>query len=293
MNTFQLQCFLAVARNLNFAKAAEELNVTQPAVTHQIQTLEEEFNAKLFKRTTRNVELTQSGHMFINDAENVLKITDRAKSRFKTPSSGDIRFFTVGCQNNAILFHLAEPLKKMNDTCLNFHPQFKVVPFNHLFRLLEEEDVDAVVTFKEDSSVKNSALYKEIVKVPVCCLCSIENQLANRKSVSMSELKNENLILGAPVKIPPEIRRIQGELMDGKPFSELFFCEMSDESNVLVKAGFGIAIVPELLIQPSVKTIKIPIKDAPAISFGVYYKSAKRNIMVKNFIEAMKLTFSE
>lgn len=80
MNTFQLQCFLAVARNLNFAKAAEELNVTQPAVTHQIQTLEEEFNAKLFKRTTRNVELTQSGHMFINDAENVLKITDRAKS---------------------------------------------------------------------------------------------------------------------------------------------------------------------------------------------------------------------
>lgn len=181
----------------------------------------------------------------------------------------------------------------MNDTCLNFHPQFKVVPFNHLFRLLEEEDVDAVVTFKEDSSVKNSALYKEIVKVPICCLCSIENQLANRKSVSMSELKNENLILGAPVKIPPEIRRIQGELMDGKPFSELFFCEMSDESNVLVKAGFGIAIVPELLIQPSVKTIKIPIKDAPTISFGVYYKSAKRNIMVKNFIEAMKLTFSE
>ena len=39
MNTFQLECFLAVAENLNFARAAEQLNITQPAVTHQIRSL--------------------------------------------------------------------------------------------------------------------------------------------------------------------------------------------------------------------------------------------------------------
>ena len=58
MNTFQLTCFMTVAETLNFARAAERLNITQPAVTHQIRSLEEELEVKLFKRTTRLVELT-------------------------------------------------------------------------------------------------------------------------------------------------------------------------------------------------------------------------------------------
>ena len=60
MNTFQLSCFLAVAETLSFARAAEQLNITQPAVTHQIHSLETELNVKLFVRTTRTVNLTHS-----------------------------------------------------------------------------------------------------------------------------------------------------------------------------------------------------------------------------------------
>ena len=57
MNVFQMECFLAVAENLNFARAAEQLHVTQPAVTQQIHALERELNVKLFTRTTRTVHL--------------------------------------------------------------------------------------------------------------------------------------------------------------------------------------------------------------------------------------------
>lgn len=64
MNTFQLTCFLTVAETLSFAKAARQLNITQPAVTHQIRSLEEELNAQLFRRTTRSVEITQEGLIF-------------------------------------------------------------------------------------------------------------------------------------------------------------------------------------------------------------------------------------
>lgn len=49
MNTFQLTCFLTVAETLNFLKAADWLNITQPAITHQIRSLEEELNVKLFR----------------------------------------------------------------------------------------------------------------------------------------------------------------------------------------------------------------------------------------------------
>ena len=48
MTIFQAECFLAVAEHLNFAKAAEQMHISQPAITRQIQTLETELNVKLF-----------------------------------------------------------------------------------------------------------------------------------------------------------------------------------------------------------------------------------------------------
>ena len=64
MNTFQLQCFLAVAEYLSFAQAAQRLHVTHPAVSQQIQSLEKELNTRLFQRTTRSVKLTEEGKAF-------------------------------------------------------------------------------------------------------------------------------------------------------------------------------------------------------------------------------------
>lgn len=79
MNTTQLICFLTVAETLNFARAAEQLHVTQPAVTQQIHSLETELNLQLFRRTTRTVELTQDGLIFLGDAKAMVEIFERAK----------------------------------------------------------------------------------------------------------------------------------------------------------------------------------------------------------------------
>lgn len=69
MNTFQLSCFLQVAETLNFARAAEILHVTQPAVTQQIRSLEKELGVPLFHRTTRSVKLTQAGAAFLSSRQ--------------------------------------------------------------------------------------------------------------------------------------------------------------------------------------------------------------------------------
>ena len=60
MNTVQLECFLAVAEYLNFSKAADFLKITQPAVSHQITSLEDELGTRLFVRTSKNVSLTEA-----------------------------------------------------------------------------------------------------------------------------------------------------------------------------------------------------------------------------------------
>lgn len=81
MNTVQLECFVSVAEHLNFSRASESLHVSQPADSHQIQTLENELGVKLFKRTSKSVELTEEGMLFLADARYILKTTFEAKER--------------------------------------------------------------------------------------------------------------------------------------------------------------------------------------------------------------------
>lgn len=61
MNTMQVSCFLEVAKQLSFVRAAETLYSTQPAVSYQVKALEEELGIKLFDRTNRTVTLTEAG----------------------------------------------------------------------------------------------------------------------------------------------------------------------------------------------------------------------------------------
>ena len=86
MNTVQLECFVAVAEYLNFSKASRSLKITQPAVSHQIQALEEELETKLFNRTSKNVTLTQEGILFLTDAQLILKTAFSAKERLEATS---------------------------------------------------------------------------------------------------------------------------------------------------------------------------------------------------------------
>ena len=119
MNTIQLECFLAVSDNLNFARAAEQLHITQPAVTHQIQSLEAELNTRLFVRTTRSVELTPAGFAFISDAKDILGLTRAAKARISSSDPGHLPNFPSAAPvfPNRIFFLLSCTRSQKNFPC--------------------------------------------------------------------------------------------------------------------------------------------------------------------------------
>lgn len=293
MNTFQLSCFLNVAETLNFARAAEELNITQPAVTHQIHTLENELNVKLFKRTTRTVEITPAGNVFLSDAKNILAISSRAKKRFENPPEQEIQLFSIGCHSFTHLFLLPDILKRLASSYPRLHPRLQAVPFQHLYRLLEEEDVDAIIGFREPDSRKIPGIYKELAKIPVVCLCSRTNPLAACKTVTASELEKEKLVLNDPLKSPATVSRLQGQLMGGRMSSDFYFCDSTEALMVLVKAGFGISVLPGFLLPPDDDLALIPVEGLEPISFGVYYKSLRGNEVLKRFLRVMEEYFNE
>ena len=138
------------------------------------------------------------------------------------------------------------------------------------------------------SSKKISANYREIVKVPVVCICPLDNPLSQRQFVSLDDLKNEKLVLFDPAKAQADAAQLQGQLMGGRAPSEFYFCESAEAVVILVEAGLGISILPDLFIPPDLAMARIPIEGVEPVSFGIYYKSVQGNAPLKELIQIMK-----
>ena len=120
-----LAYFLAVAREENFTRAAEQLNVTQPTLSRQIADLETELGVKLFIRSNHNIVLTEDGMLLKRRAQEILSLADKTKRDFLykeenlegTVTIGSGEFLSTGILTDCIAaFHKNTPLFVMSFT---------------------------------------------------------------------------------------------------------------------------------------------------------------------------------
>lgn len=83
-----LRCFIAVAEELHFGRAAQRMNMTQPPLSRQVQLLERVMGCKMFIRTSRSVTLTEAGKSFLPDAKRVLRLLENAQHNAREISLG-------------------------------------------------------------------------------------------------------------------------------------------------------------------------------------------------------------
>lgn len=104
MELRQLRYFLAVAEHNNFTRAADAVHVSQPSLSVQIQTLEDELGAPLFNRLGRHIELTEAGRILLLHAKRVVQDLEHAKEAIREVAGGERGRLAIGTASTVNLY---------------------------------------------------------------------------------------------------------------------------------------------------------------------------------------------
>ena len=293
MNTIQLECFIAVAEHLNFSRASEELKITQPAVSHQIQALEEELGVKLFRRTSKSVSLTQEGMMFFPDAQLILKTALSARERLGKREH--FISFDIGCHNHMELHLLPPVLKELSLQFPLLRPSIHMVPFPSLMGMINDRQIH--VTFGVKDAPRSSSLrFQELCQCPMTCVCSPDDPIAvqadrqGRDSLKWEELSG-NIIVCSPRHISNAVFSVQNSLLSQLPPEQRYFTENIESAFTLAKAGMGYTIYPDIPLTRDPDLCYIPLENVTCLSFGLYCRRDDEEPVLKGFIRLMRELF--
>lgn len=283
MNTTQLECFMEVANFLNFSRAAEHLRITQPAVSHQINTLEDELGVKLFLRSSKNVRLTPEGSQFMHYAGEILKLTQLSKSRMKEAQQSLPRRLVIGCRNTLELRFLAPALRLLRARCPEVLPVLRLIPFDSLENLLVEGDVHVMFSFQEISIPKIRC--REVLTCGAVCVCSWDHPLAGSSSLTAAQLQKIGpMAVCRPRICPAPLLQIQSSIVGGRETSGIYFCDNLEIILPLLQSGYAYAVLADLPHTRLPDLCYIPLPEFAPLSFRAVYRTGGAIPVLNEFL---------
>ncbi|MBT2294846.1 LysR substrate-binding domain-containing protein [Pseudomonas fluorescens] len=239
----QLRCFTTVATELNFRRAAERLNMTQPPLSRQIQLLEHHLGVELFTRSTRSVALTAAGRAFFIEAQNLLEQAQQAAVAAKRFAQGDIGSVTISFVGSAVY----EFLPKVIAEARLKQPQVKIV----LSEMNTYQQHEALRARRIDLGIVRSPLLETgyatecLVREPFVLAVPAGHPLASADSVGVEDLDGEPFLMYSHSAYPPFNELLTGMLRSARVAPQFVqWLGSSLTILALVNAGMGLALVP-------------------------------------------------
>ncbi|KWR70620.1 LysR family transcriptional regulator [Arthrobacter sp. W1] len=287
MELRQLRYFIAVAEEMHFNRAAERLHIAQPALSQQIQRLERNLKTQLFVRTTRSVEITDTGRVLLEAARRVVSEADRAQSQVELATQGTTGLLRVGFVSSAALFMLPVMVNRMHEQLpqVRFQLQENTTE-RQVQELLEGQlDVGIVREIEPIYGITAIALRREslIVAVPE------SHPLAGRSNAPLAELAGEEFVV-FPRQQVSRLYDLISALCIQAGFHMRIVQEAIQFPTILglVAARTGIAIVPESLraLQiPGVAYLDLSDENAYSQVSLICAEGRRDSELVKRFLE--------
>lgn len=297
MNTTQLECFMAVANYLNFSRAAEQLRITQPAVSHQINTLEDELEVKLFRRTSKSVRLTEEGFQFTQYAGEILKLSELSKARMKKFRAAELTRVVIGCRNTTELRVLRPALEQLRQEEPNLLPVLRLIPFDAMKNLLADGDLDMIFSFHgqgRSGGEEAKEKFRTLTHCRAVCVCSKKHPLAEHRSLTVRELSVPGRIaVCRPPICPPALFDVQTRVVGSRPPEQVLFCDNQDVIGTLVETGYAFAVMADFPTARREGLRYIPLPEFAPLTFGAVYLAGNRNPALRRFLELLEQTLAQ
>jgi DNA-binding transcriptional LysR family regulator len=196
MFDFRLQVFNTVAKRLNFTKAAEELFITQPAVTKHIQEIENHFKVKLFERNGTKIKLTPAGETLLHFTDQLFTVYRNMEFELNTFTQQHTGKLRIGASTTVAQYVLPPVLAA-------FHRKFKDIKVTltinntgQIEQALQNKDIELGII--EGQSKNNLFKYTEFVKDELALVANISHPLAKKGMIKPEELLKIPLLLREP-----------------------------------------------------------------------------------------------
>ncbi|GGF15212.1 LysR family transcriptional regulator [Aliidongia dinghuensis] len=286
--------FLAAAEELHFTRAAQRVNVAQPALSQQIRQLEDELGAQLFHRLTRGVELTEAGRAFLPYAKAALTASEAAAVAAKRAAKGELGQLRIGFTSSASFNPIVTgTIGRFRDAYPDMELNLQEQATSALLPFLREGRIQLAfirATTDEMEGLRRTLLPDEALWVAL----PARHRLAGETCVNLAALSAERFIV---------YPRTNGRLLydaivaacGQAGFSPLIVQEAPQLASTvnLVAAGVGIALVPASMRRiraPGVAYVQLSAPVPVASLALVQGPDLLMTTAVRNFIRCLEET---
>ena len=287
MNSRQIDCILEIAQTRNFNRAAENLFTSQPTLTYQIKTAEEEIGFPLFERSVRGAILTPAGEQFCTTLRNIRSELKRAIEQGQNFNNKWKNIIAIGLPMRSALYFLPEAVTtfEAEHEGISITPHF--LPLSDPSSFLKgEEDIlfSMEVDVKRIPDIKIHKLFDSKIYL----ITEKNDALAKKEIIKMSDLKNRTLMVGGGS--PPELQSVQHRVIETLNIS---YFNSNDHETTLTNVAThkGICLAPGFLNDHYDEFAWIPFDCPEKISCVLCTHASEQREDVNAFVKLLQKTY--
>ena len=288
MNTKYFESIIELARTKNFNRAAENLFITQPSLTYQINAIEQEIGFRLFDRSGKGATLTPAGEQFVSTIRDIHSQLNRAIEQgqnFSTKYRDNIR---IGMSVRSAIYYLPEIINlfQKEESSVSITPVFDY--HDYLEPFLKGE-TDIVFAFKERVKHIPDIRIHDFYHSHVYLVCRSDDILAKKKIITKDDLSNRTLMVGGGS--PGPLRKLQQDIIADKSVS-YFNSNDHDTSLTFVASGQAVVLSPGMLNDHNTQFAWIPFDTDITFECVLCTHADDSRKTVKQLITLMKDFYS-
>ena len=206
MELRHLRCFLAVAEELHFARAAERLHIDQSPLSRTIKELEEELGARLFVRTTRSTQLTRAGRKLLEHVPRIFTALEQARDSVKSAASGFHGQLRIALSDGVTPSRLPALLARCREEDPEVEVRLFEVPLSQQIKGLHDDLYDAGFSMADD--VGDGILVTPAWEDELMVAVPARHPLLAYKRIPLQEVLRHPLVLGDPAVCAGHARQV-------------------------------------------------------------------------------------